>query len=93
MRVSEFLGKKVLDKNAIEIGKVTDLDLMPEKGIIDTIFVSTGEMFGRNKNFEFKPDDISRIGDYLILKIEMSMIEEMIPEEEEKPKKRIKLDK
>ena len=92
MQVSEFLGKKVLDKNAVEIGKVTDLDVMPKEGIINSITVSTGEMW-RNKNFEFKPEDISQIGDYLLLNIELSSIEEIVEEEEEKPKKRLTLTK
>ncbi|MDI6724575.1 MAG: PRC-barrel domain-containing protein [Methanobacterium sp.] len=92
MQVSEFLGKKVLDKNAVEIGKVTDLDVMPKEGVINSITVSTGEMW-RNKNFEFKPEDISQIGDYLLLNIELSSIEEIVEEEEEKPKKRLTLTK
>ena len=92
MQVSEFLGKKVLDKNAVEIGKVTDLDVMPKEGIINSITVSTGEMW-RNKNFDFKPEDISQIGDYLLLNIELSSIEEIVEEEEEKPKKRLTLTK
>ena len=92
MQVSEFLGKKVLDKNAVEIGKVTDLDVMPKEGIINSITVSTGEMW-RNKNFEFKPEDISQLWDYLLLTIELSSIEEIVEEEEEKPKKRLTLTK
>jgi len=94
MKVSEFLGKKVIDKNAVEIGKVTDLDLMPKEGIINSITVSTGEMW-RNKSFEFKPDDINQIGDYLLLNLEISGTEEVVEEkeEEEKPKKRLKLGK
>jgi len=31
MKVTEFLGRKVLDKNAMEIGKVSDLEVDPEK--------------------------------------------------------------
>lgn len=94
MQISEFLGKKVIDKNAVEIGKVTDLDVMPKEGVINSITVSTGEMW-RNKSFEFKPSDINQIGDYLLLNIEMSGIEEVVEEkeEEEKPKKRLKLGK
>ena len=52
MRVSEFLGKKVLDRNAMEIGKVSDVDLMPKEGIINSFTVSTGDIWPRNKNFE-----------------------------------------
>lgn len=97
MQVSEFLGKKVLDKNAMEIGKVTDIDLMPLEGKIASITVSTGDMWLRNKNFEIKPDEISRIGDYVILDLEGTSIEPIVEEEEEvteeKPKKRLNLTK
>ena len=97
MQVSEFLGKKVLDKNAMEIGKVSDVDLMPKEGIINSITVSTGDMWLRNKNFEIKPSDINQIGDYILLNLEGSSIEEIIEEEtepeSEAPKKRLTLTK
>lgn len=87
MQVSEFLGKKVLDKNAVEIGKVSDVDLMPKEGVINSIMVSTGELL-RNKTFEIKPEDITQIGDYMLLNLEGAEIEEMIQEEkEDNPKK------
>lgn len=97
MQVSEFLGKKVLDKNAMEVGKVTDVDLMPMEGAISSITVSTGDMWLRNKSFEIKPSDISRVGDYVILNLEGTSIEPIVEEEkeksEEKPKTRLTLTK
>ena len=97
MQVSEFLGKKVLDKNAVEIGKVSDVDLMPKEGIINSITVSTGDMWLRNKNFEIKSSDIDQIGDYILLNLEGSSIEEIIEEEteteSEASKKRLTLTK
>lgn len=87
MKVSEFVGKKVLDKNAVEIGKVSDVDLMPKEGVIGSIMVSTGDLL-RNKTFEIKSGDIAQIGDYMLLNLEGTKIAEMIQEEkEEKPKK------
>ena len=94
MKVSEFLGKKVLDKNAMEIGKVTDVDLMPKEGIINGITISTGELWIRNKSFEVKSEDIDQIGDYVVLNLEESEIEKIVEdEEEETPKKRVTLTK
>ncbi len=99
MQVSEFRGKKVLDNNAVEIGKVSDIDLMPKEGTITSITVSTGDMWLRNKNFQIKPEDINQIGDYVLLNLEGSSIEEIEEEEKEveeekpKPKKRITLGK
>ncbi|MBI5680554.1 MAG: PRC-barrel domain-containing protein [Methanobacterium sp.] len=90
MQVSEFLGKKVLDKNAVEIGKVSDVDLMPKEGVINSIMISTGELL-RNKTFEIKSDDIAQIGDYLLLKLEEEEIEELIQEEKEENNKKTRL--
>ena len=69
MKVSEFLGTKVLDKNAVEIGKVSDMYIDPINGIINIITISTGEFGIRKKDIEIKPNDISVLGDYLILNI------------------------
>ncbi|MGZ7068499.1 MAG: PRC-barrel domain-containing protein, partial [Methanobacterium sp.] len=35
MLVSELLGKKVVDKSAMEIGKVSDVDLKPKQGLVN----------------------------------------------------------
>ncbi|MEN4017790.1 MAG: PRC-barrel domain-containing protein [Methanobacterium sp.] len=83
MKVSEFIGKKVLDKNAKEIGKVSDIDIAPKEGLINSITVSTGDIWPRNKNFEIKSEDINQIGDYLLLNIEGSSIEEIVEEKKE----------
>ncbi|MGF7118823.1 PRC-barrel domain-containing protein [Methanobacterium oryzae] len=94
MQVSDFLGKKVLDKNAMEIGKVSDVDLMPKEGVINGITISTGELWIRNKSFEVKPENIAQIGDYVVLNLEESEIEKIVEdEEEETPKKRVTLTK
>ncbi len=90
MKVSEFLGKKVIDKNATEIGKVSDVDLMPKEGLINSITVSTGDTWLRNKKFEIKSADINQIGDYVLLNLEGTSIKEIVEEKEEKeenPKK------
>lgn len=91
MKVSELLGKKVLDKNAMEIGKVSEVDLMPKEGVINTITVSTGEMWVRNKTFEIKTSDIGQVGDYLILNLEEAEIEGMVEEENEKAPEKTRL--
>ena len=95
MKVSDLIGTKVLDKNAMEIGKVSDVDLMPMEGTVNTITVSTGDMWLRNKTFEIKPSNIRQVGDYLILNLEEAEIEGMVTEEEEKApeKTRLTLDK
>ena len=70
MKVSEFLGTRVLDKNAVEVGKVSDMFIDPKEGIINIITISTGEFGIRKKDVEIKPSEISVLGDYLLLNIE-----------------------
>jgi sporulation protein YlmC with PRC-barrel domain len=77
MKVSEFLGTRVLDKNAIEIGKVSDMFIDPIKGIINVITISTGEFGIRKKDIAIKPDDIAVLGDYLLLNIGKADIDEV----------------
>ena len=91
MKVSELMGRKVLDKNAMEIGKVSDVDLMPKEGIINTITISTGEVWVRNKTFEIKSSDIQQVGDYILLNLEEAEIEGIVEEEEEKTPEKTRL--
>jgi sporulation protein YlmC with PRC-barrel domain len=75
MKVSEFLGTKVLDKNAVEIGKVSDMIVDPLMGQINIITISAGEFGIRKKDIEIKPNEIAVLGDYLLLNIGKSDIE------------------
>ena len=70
MKVSEFLGTRVLDKNAFEIGKVSDMFIDPVEGIIDVITISANEFGIRRKDIEIKPDQIDVLGEYLVLNID-----------------------
>lgn len=69
MKVSEILGTRVLDKNAVEIGKVSDMIVDPLVGEINIITISTGEFGIRKKDVEIKPSEIAVLGDYLLLNI------------------------
>ena len=40
MRIKEFLGAAVLDKNAVEVGEINDLEFDPEEGAFDKIVIS-----------------------------------------------------
>ena len=70
MKVSEFLGTRVLDKNAFEIGKVSDMFIDPVEGIINVITISANEFGIRRKDIEIKPDQIDVLGEYLVLNID-----------------------
>jgi sporulation protein YlmC with PRC-barrel domain len=69
MKVSEFLGTRVLDKNAIEIGKISDMLIDPKEGLINIMTISTGEFGIRKKDLEIRASEIKVLGDYLLLNI------------------------
>jgi sporulation protein YlmC with PRC-barrel domain len=87
MKVSEFLGRKVLDKKAIEIGKVYDLDIQPKEGLITSITISTSEFGLNRKVVEVKTMDIDQVGDYVLLKVEKAELE-LQPESDKNNEKR-----
>ncbi|MGC9516773.1 MAG: PRC-barrel domain-containing protein [Methanomicrobiales archaeon] len=87
MQVSEFLGKKVLDKTANEIGKVTDMEVKPEEGLIKNITISEGEIGPWIKSFVVTPTEVDKVGDYVILTIDNTEVEGRIEESEEEPEK------
>jgi len=95
MKVSEFLGKKVLDKNALELGKVSEMDIEPKQGLMESVIISTGEIAIRKNDLVVTSKDIAEVGDYVLLKIDKQTILDRIqePEEEEPSKKRINLKK
>lgn len=90
MKVSNFLGTRVLDKNAFEVGKVVDVFIEPEKGIVNSIIVSTGDFGLKKKDFMVKTGEIGSVGDYILLNIEKSQLEMV---EETSSKSRVKLEK
>ena len=69
MKVSEFLGTRVLDKNGFEIGKVSDMLINPKEGIINFMTISTGEFGIRRKDVQIESRDVNVMGDYLLLNL------------------------
>ena len=67
MKTTDVLGKKVIDKNAFEVGKVSDLDLDTEKWTIEAIYISSGIL---GSDLRVPIEDVGKIGDYVTLKIE-----------------------
>lgn len=65
MNTKELFSKRVLDVNANEIGKVTDMDFNIQKGLINSIVVKAG----LTKKYHISLDKIGKIGDDIMLKI------------------------
>ena len=67
MKISELIGKKVLDDNANEIGKI-------QENTISEITINPNELSLRKVNFKITPEMVSEVGDYLLLNISKSEI-------------------
>jgi Uncharacterized conserved protein len=67
MKATDVLGKKVIDKNAFEVGKVSDFDLDTEKWTIIGLYISSGIL---GSDVRVPIEDIEKVGDYVTLKIE-----------------------
>lgn len=77
MKASEFIGMKVLDKEANEVGKVAEIAVIFKKCLVDKIFISIGSTLNK-KYLVIMDDDIAEVGDYLQLKIDKEGIDEQV---------------
>ena len=85
MKIRNFLGSTVLDKNAYEVGKVDDIDFNPEDGKIEKITLTLQKNIFSKDELEIDFDDVATIGAYVILNKE-------IPKEEEKVEATIEIE-
>jgi sporulation protein YlmC with PRC-barrel domain len=69
MKASEFIGMKVLDKEANEVGKVAEIAVVFKKCLVDKIFISIGSALSK-KYLVIVDEDIAEVGDYLQLNID-----------------------
>ncbi len=74
MKISELIGKKVLDDNANEIGKIQDIDINLKENTISEITINPNELSLRKVNFKITPEMVSEVGDYLLLNMSKSEI-------------------
>ena len=79
MKIKEFIGSTVLDKNANVVGKVDNIDFNTETGKIETITLTLQKNIFSRDELEISFDDIATIGAYVILNKEI----EQEPEVEE----------
>lgn len=71
MNTKELFGKEVLDMNANGVGKVADIDLDMQHGVINHVIVKTG----LTTKYSISLDKIDKIGDKVILKIREDELE------------------
>ena len=75
MKIREFLGSTVLDKNAYEVGKIGDIDFDPATGAIETITLTLQKNIFSKDEIEIKFEDVATIGAYVILNKEIKQEE------------------
>ena len=71
MKIKEFLGSTVLDKNANEVGKVSNIDFDKETGKIGTVTLTLQNNIFSRDELEIDFEDIQTIGAYVILNKEI----------------------
>ena len=69
MKGSQIIGKKVIDVNAYEIGKISDVDLDFENATITKVYISSNELSIKKHNYGIAPEAIKKIGDYVLINI------------------------
>ena len=76
MKIKEFIGSTVLDKNANVVGKVENVDFDTETGKIETITLTLQKNIFSKDELEIAFEDIATIGAYIILNKEITKAEE-----------------
>lgn len=76
MNIKEVLNSKVLDKNAYEVGTVSDFDFDQKEGTIKSMVVSLKKGVFSKEELEVAFEDIETIGGYVILSKELPEAEE-----------------
>ena len=77
MRVKDLFGIVVLDSNINEIGKIEDVDFVVDTGVISKVIISTNKGLFSNDSIEINFEEISKIGDYDLLKSEFAATDEV----------------
>ncbi len=68
MNASDFIGMKVLNQEAVEVGKIADLAMNLKECLVDKIIIVEGGAL-KKKYFAVTENDLAEIGDYVQLKL------------------------
>ena len=83
MKIKEFIGSTVLDKNENVVGKVDNVDFNTDDGKIETITLTLQKNIFSRDELEINFEDIATIGAYVILNKEIEQETEEESEEAE----------
>lgn len=73
----DLVGKKVLSKEGVEVGKITDMVIDPRGCLIHNVIITTGTTLNK-KHLLISDEDISSIGDYIILNLTKEEVESLV---------------
>ena len=76
MKIKEFIGSTVLDKNANVVGKVENVDFDTATGKIETVLLTLQKNIFSKDELEISFEDIATIGAYIILNKEITREED-----------------
>ncbi len=76
MKASEFIGRKVLNKEANDVGKIADLAMNLKECLVDKIIIVEGGTLSK-KYFAVTEKDLAEIGDYVQLKLDLEAMNVM----------------
>lgn len=68
MKASEFIGMKVINSGAKEVGKIADLAVNIKECLVDKIVIVEGGTLNK-KYYSVTENDLAEIGDYVQLKL------------------------
>ena len=91
MKIKEFLGSTVLDKNAYEVGKVSNVDFDVDTGKIENITLTLQKNIFSRDELEISFDDVATIGAYVILSKEIPKEAEAEAEKAEEEAKTVEV--
>lgn len=82
-RFKDLVGKVVITQKGMEVGKVSDMIIDPKGCLIHNVVINTGTTFNK-KSLIIAEENISAIGDYMILKLTKEEVEDMIVDQIQK---------
>ncbi|RAP52183.1 MAG: hypothetical protein BZ137_09100 [Methanosphaera sp. rholeuAM130] len=83
---SEIIGKKVLDCNGNDSGKVSSINIDIEKQEITSLNVSKSSSFTKSSEAKIEQDEITGFGDYILINKTLSFEDDKTGDEEEEKK-------
>ena len=75
MKTNEILGRKIIDKNVKEVGKIAEITMNPKTFKINGIYGSYGSPISK-KYFKVETSEVVALGDYLQVDITKEEIDE-----------------